>query len=174
MDITSYYHFFIAPTPSVSLTPFSLRLPNHPNYNQVTFNCTGTVPLVDDMSLEFDKVFVWILHDNDVTNSATTPSTPRAALSFSTLSQTFSIAGQYGLSCRVSISVTGDPVVSSTNNTVVTVTSKIIYMCAIAVTFSFTTFTVTLTLSFIISHTVTFLSHCHHCHHHILYNIHCH
>ena len=152
MDITSYYHFLIAPTPSVSLTPFSLRLPNHANYNQVTFNCTGTVPLVNEVVLAFDKVFVWTLHNNDVTNSATTPSTPRAALSFSTLPQTFSIAGQYELSCRVSISVTGDPVVSSTNNTVVTVTSKIIYMCTITVTLSFTTFTVTHTLSFIVSH----------------------
>ena len=146
--------FFIAPTPSVSLIPFSLRLPNHANYNQATFNCTGTVPLVDGVVLAFDKVFVWTLLSNDVTDDATTPSTPRAASSLSTLQQTFSIAGLYGLSCRVSISVTGDPVVSSTNATVVNVTGKIIYMCTITVTFSF--ITLTLTLSFIISHTVPF------------------
>ena len=120
-----YYYLLSAPTPSVSLISSSC-FSKQPNYNQVTFNCIGTVPLLFNMDLEFDKVFVWTIDNVDVTSSATTPSTSQAATSLSTLTRTFSSAGQYEISCRVNINVTGDTVVSSINSTVVTISGKIV------------------------------------------------
>ena len=133
-----YYYLLTAPTPSVSLISLSSHFPNQPNYNQITFNCTCTVPLLFNVDLEFDKVFVWTVDNVDVTSSATTPSNPRAATSLSILTQTFSSAGQYEISCRVNINVTGDPVVSSINNTVISITGKIVSPLSCTISFLIT------------------------------------
>ena len=133
-----YYFILTAPTPSVSLVSSSSHFPCQPNYNQFTFNCIGTVPLLFNVDLEFDKVFVWTINNVDVTSSATIPSTPRAAVSSSTLTQIFSSPGQYEISCRVNINVTGDPVLSFINSTVVTITGKIVSSMSCTISFLIT------------------------------------
>ena len=114
--------FLLGPTPDIILTSSTLRLPTHPDYNQATLICTTTVPGTNQ--LFFDKVFTWTMSGTDVTSDATTPSDPRGIESVSTLTRDFTIAGDIVITCEVTISVPGDPVVSNSSSVTITVLGK--------------------------------------------------
>ena len=118
-----YMHIFLlGPTPDIILTSSTLRLPTHPDYNQAILTCTATLPGTNQ--LFFDKVFRWTMSGTDVTNDATTPTDPRGIESISTLTRDFTIAGDIVITCEVTISVPGDPVVSNSSSVTITVLGK--------------------------------------------------
>ena len=119
------YIFLLGPTPDIILTSSTLRLPSHPDYNQTTLTCTATLPLPPEIDeLEFDKVFRWTMSSTDVTSDASTPTDPRGIESVSTLTTDFTIAGDIVITCEVTISVPGDPVVSNSSSITITVLGK--------------------------------------------------
>ena len=119
------YIFLLGPTPDIILTSSTLRLPTHPDYNQATLICTAILPLLPEIDeLEFDKVFTWTMSGTDVTSDATTPTDPRGIQSISTLTRDFTIAGDIVITCEVTISIPGDPVVSNSSSVTITALGK--------------------------------------------------
>ena len=125
IHIIYMYMFLLGPTPDINLTSSTLRLPTHPDYNEATLNCTATLPLPPETDeLEFDKVFTWTMNGTNVTSDATTPSDPRGIESVSTLTRDLTIAGEIVITCEVTISVPGDPVVSNSSSVTITALGK--------------------------------------------------
>ena len=123
--VTYIYIFLLGPTPDVNLTSSTLRLPTHPDYNQAILTCTATLPLPLEIDeLEFDKVFTWTMSGIDVTSNATTPTDPSGIQSVSTLTRDLTIAGEIVITCEVTISVPGDPVVSNSSSVTITALGK--------------------------------------------------
>ena len=116
------YIFLLGPTPDIILTSSTLRLPTHPDYNQAILTCTATLPGTNQ--LFFDKVFTWTMSGTNVTSDATTPTDPDGIESVSTLTRDFTIAGDIVITCEVTISVPGDPVVSNSSSITITVLGK--------------------------------------------------
>ena len=113
------YICLLGSTPNIILTSSTLRLPTHPDYNQAILTCTATLPGTNQLA--FDKEFTWTMNGTNVTSDATTPTDPSGIESVSTLTTDFTIAGDIVITCEVTISVPGDPVVS--NNSSVTITA---------------------------------------------------
>ena len=109
-----------APSLSVSLSPALVRLPNQPPHNDAVFTCVATVPT----TLEVDKAFSWISNFGNAVNNTGPTASPRGLNSSNNFSVTLSSPGVFSVTCSVSISIPGDPPVSASNTSAVTVTGK--------------------------------------------------
>ena len=85
--------------------------------------------VVGRLSIANPKRFSWTRNSVDITNSAVTDQNSLYFVySYSTVSATYTTAGDYTYLCTVSISVMGDPTVSRSDSLTITVTSKLCYM----------------------------------------------
>ena len=113
----------LGPTPDINLTSPTLRLPTHPDYNQVTLICMATLPLPPETDeLVFDKIFTWTMNGIDVTSEASLPTDLESIESIRTLTQELTNTGDNVFRCEVNVSVPGDPIVS--NSSLITITAS--------------------------------------------------
>ena len=76
------------------------------------------------IGLGFKKVFKWTKDGTDITTNDNDPTNPKGVVSVSTLNTKMTNAGESVFKCEVSISVTSDPVVTSSSSSVITVLGK--------------------------------------------------
>ena len=69
-------------------------------------------------------MFKWTKDGTDITTSDNDPTNPKGVVSVSTLNTNMTDAGESVFKCEVSISVTGDPVVTSNSSLTITVLGK--------------------------------------------------
>ena len=107
--------FFIAPKPDVKLVSTPVCVESNSN---LSLTCTATLPLPHE--LEFPKVFKWTMNDSDITSDDSSPTNPKGVVSVSTLNLKMTSSGVFVFKCEVSISVPGDPVVTSSSSLTIT------------------------------------------------------
>ena len=107
-----------APTPNVSLSSTTVRLPSVSPYNNLTLICTATLPVPRDM-LTASLSFTWLKGSDDVTSfsSSSVPLT-------STLTRQETIPSTLTYTCRYSVVVSGDTPYTADTSATVTVTGE--------------------------------------------------
>ena len=108
-----------APTPNVSLSSTTVRLPSVSPYNTLTLTCTATLPVSRDM-LTASLSFTWLKGSDDVTSSSSS-SDPLT----STLTRQETTPSTFTYTCRYSVVVSGDTPYTADTSATVTVTGEI-------------------------------------------------
>ena len=109
-----------APTPCVSLSSTTVRLPSVSPYNTLTLTCTATLPVPRDM-LTASLSFTWLKGSSDVTSSSSS-SDPLT----STLTRQETTPSTLTYTCRYSVVVSGDTPYTADTSATVTVTGEIL------------------------------------------------